>query len=93
MIRDKESKRPLQADLEGAHALVSHGSIAAVEAVILGCPVFVHPDSAAALVGRTDLKMIERPAMPDRTKWLHSLAYSQFNERELIDGTLWSLMA
>jgi hypothetical protein len=82
----------LQADLEGAHALVTHGSIAAVEAVILGCPVFVHPDSAAALVGRTDLKMIEHPLMPDRTKWLHSLAYSQFNERELVDGTLWSLM-
>jgi hypothetical protein len=93
VIRDKETKRSLQADIQGAHALVTHGSIAAVEAVILGCPVFVHPDSAAALVGRTDLKMIERPAMPDRTKWLHSLAYSQFNERELIDGTLWSLMA
>jgi len=93
VIRDKETKRPLQADIEGAHALVSHGSIAAVEAVILGCPVFVHPDSAAALVGRTDLKMIERPAMPDRTKWVHSLAYCQFNESELIDGTLWRLMA
>jgi hypothetical protein len=52
VIRDKESKRPLQADLDGAHALVSHGSIAAVESVILGTPVFVHPDSAAALVGK-----------------------------------------
>ena len=93
VIRDKESKRPLQADLEGAHCLVSHGSIAAVEAVICGCPVFVHPDSAAALVGRTDLKLIERPAMPDRTRWLHSLAYCQFNERELVDGTLWRLLA
>jgi hypothetical protein len=93
VIRDKETKRPLQADLDGAHALVTHASIAAVEAVILGCPVFVHPDSAAALVGRTDLKMIERPLMPDRTKWLHSLAYNQFNEKELVDGTLWRLVA
>jgi hypothetical protein len=92
VIRDKESKRPLQADLAAAHALVTHGSIAAVEAVILGTPVFVHPDSAAALVGRTDLKMIERPAMPDRTKWVHSLAYSQWDERELVDGTLWELL-
>jgi hypothetical protein len=39
VIRDKESKRPLQADLDGAHCLVAHGSIAAVEAVICGCPV------------------------------------------------------
>lgn len=92
VIRDKESKRPLQADLENAHALVSHGSIAAVEAAVLGMPVFVHRDSAAALVGFTDLKQIERPKMPDRTKWLNSLGYSQFNEAELIDGTLWKLL-
>jgi hypothetical protein len=36
--------------LDGAHAMVPHGSIAAVESIILGCPVFVHPDSAAALL-------------------------------------------
>jgi len=92
VIRDKESKRPLQADLEGAHALVSHGSIAAVEAVICGTPVFVHPDSAARLVGLTDIKQIEQPVMPDRTRWLRSLAYSQCNEAELVDGTLWGLL-
>jgi hypothetical protein len=93
VIRDKESKRSLQSDLDGAHALVSHGSIAAVESVILGCPVFVHPDSAAALVGQTDLKMIENPAYPERQPWLNALAYSQFNEQELVDGTLWKLLA
>jgi hypothetical protein len=92
IIRDKESKRPLQQDLAGAHALVTHGSIAAVESVILGCPVFVHPDSAAALVGMTDLRSIEKPAYPDREPWLYSLAYSQFNEAELLDGTLWRLI-
>lgn len=89
VIRDKESKRTLQQDIDGAHCLVTHGSIAAVEAVILGCPVFVHPDSAAALVGQTDLKKIEAPVYPDRQPWLNALAYNQFNEKELIDGTLW----
>lgn len=92
VIRDKESKRSLQSDIEGAHALVSHGSIAAVESVILGCPVFVHGDSAAALVGRTDISKIETPAYPERQPWLNSLAYSQFSESELVDGTLWRLM-
>jgi hypothetical protein len=29
---------------------------------------------------------------PDRTQWLYTLAYSQFNEAELVDGTLWKLM-
>lgn len=94
VIRDKEQyrRRPIQADLEGAHALVTHASNAAVESVILGCPVFVHPDSAAALVGQTDLSRIEKPVYPDREPWLRSLAYCQFNERELVDGTLWKLI-
>jgi hypothetical protein len=95
VIRDKEMQRfgrKLHEDLKGAHCLVTHGSNAAVEAVIMGCPVFVHPDSAAALVGRTDLKDIEQPLYPGRKAWCHSLAYSQFNEHELIDGTLWRLL-
>lgn len=92
VIRDKESKRPLQADLENAHCLIAHGSIAAVEAVVCGCPVVVHRDSAAALVGITDVGRVESPIYPDREPWLHALAYSQFNEQELVDGTLWRLM-
>lgn len=91
-IRGKETKRPLQADLDGAHCLVTHGSIAGVEAVILGTPVFVDQSSAAALVGKINLEEIERPTYPDRDPWLRSLAYSQFSERELVDGTLWRLL-
>lgn len=92
VIRHKETKRPLQADLEGAHALVAHASIAAVEAVILGCPVFVDPDSAAALVGQTDLSLIEKPVYPERQPWLNALACNQYTEKELVNGTLWSLI-
>jgi len=95
IVRDKEMQAAghrLSRDLKGAHCLVTHGSNAAVEAAIMGCPVFVHQDSAAALVGRTDLE-IEDPLYPDREAWVRSLAYSQFNERELIDGTLWRLLA
>lgn len=92
VVRDKETKRPLRDDLDGAHCLVTHGSMTAVEAVICGCPVIVHPDSAAALVGLTDLSKIETPIYPDRERWLHSLAYCQFNEQELVDGTLWRLI-
>jgi hypothetical protein len=92
VLRDKESKRPLQADLDGAHCLVAHGSNAAVESVILGCPVFVDGSSAAALVGQTNTAAIERPIYPERESWAHSLAYCQFNEQELVDGTLWRLI-
>lgn len=93
VTRDKESKRPLQADLAGAHSLVSHGSVAAVESVICGCPVVVDHSSAAALVGLTDLEQIENPVYPDRQPWLNNLAYNQFNEQELVDGTLWKLIS
>lgn len=93
VVRDKESRRSLQDDLNGAHCMVAHGSNAAVEAVVMGCPVFVDPESAAALVGKTDLNEIEAPAYPDRQQWLNSLAYCQFNETELVDGTLWKLIA
>ena len=95
VIRDKEHfrRRPIQKDLDGAHCLVTHGSNAGNEAVILGCPVFVDKSCAAALVGLTDITQIERPIYPDRGPWLHSLAYSQFREDEILDGTLWKLIA
>lgn len=92
LIRSKETSRPLWEDLKGAHCLVSHGSNAANESVIFGCPVFVHNSCAAALVGQTDLSLIETPIYPEREPWLHSLAYSQFTENELIDGTMWRLI-
>jgi len=91
-VRDKESKVPLADELKKAHCLVAHGSIAAVESVVMGCPVFVEPLSAAALVGSTLLEQVETPSYPERMKWLHSLAYCQFTEDELCDGTLWRLI-
>jgi hypothetical protein len=93
VVRFKNSKRPLQQDLDGAHAVVANGTIAAVEAAILGYPVFDAPGSAAALVGQTDLTQIEHPVYPDREPWVRSLAYCQFSEAELVDGTLWKLLS
>jgi len=93
VVRPKESwKKPLYEELKNAHALVAHGSIAAVESVVMGCPVFVDEMCAASLVGETDFSKIETPVYPEREKWLHSLAYCQFNENELVDGTLWRLI-
>lgn len=104
LVRDKEHtvdknlhgrvvpKRTLQEDLRDAWAVVTHGSNTAIEAAILGVPVFCDPCCAAALIGRTDLRDIESPVYPEREKWAHSLAYSQFTEAELVDGTLWRLL-
>ena len=88
-VREKASTVSLQDELKNAHCLVTHGSIAAVEAAIMGCPVFVAPESAAAHVGNTNFEDIENPIYPDRFEWLKNLAYSQWNEFELTDGTMW----
>jgi hypothetical protein len=94
IVRDKESKIGLDRELvdRKTYALLTHGSIAAVEAAILGFPVFVDSSSAAALVGSSISGDLGKPVFPDRTKWLHSLAYCQYTERELCDGTLWRLL-
>jgi hypothetical protein len=92
IVRDKESKIPLQEHMAGAYCVVAHGSIAAVEAVICGCPVVVDSSSAAALVGITDLEKIDELVYPDREAWVKSLSYSQYDEIELVDGTLWRLI-
>lgn len=90
VVRRKErGAPPLRAALAGAHALVTHGSIAAVEAAVLGCPVFVDRSSAAAPVGLCDLSAIELPATPPREAWLRALAASQFNAAEMRAGLHW----
>jgi hypothetical protein len=92
VVRHKESKLSLFSELQDAHCLVTHGSIAAVEAVVMGCPVFVDQESAASPVGRIGFDDIENPVYPDRFKWMCSLSYNQWNERELCDGTLFRML-
>jgi hypothetical protein len=93
VVRHKESSISLQDDLKDAHCLVAHGSIAAVEAVVMGIPVFVDKESAAALVGRIGFDDIESPVYPERQQWLNSLAYCQWNEAELCNGTLFRMLS
>lgn len=91
-VRHRDSDVPLGEELADAHCLVTHGSNAANEAVVMGCPVFVIGDCAARHVGLTDLTRIETPVYPDRSRWLRSLAYSQYTEAEICDGTAWRLI-
>jgi hypothetical protein len=87
-IRQKSSRVPLDRDLLNAHCLITHGSVAAIEAVVWGCPVIVDPSSAAAPVGQTSCDDIENLVTPDRTAWLRSIAASQFSLSEIADGTM-----
>lgn len=73
--------------IRNAWAVVSLSSVAEVEAVVHGVPVFVSQDSPAyPMTG--ELKDIEKPSYPDRDIWLRTLSYSQFHLSELSDGTI-----
>jgi hypothetical protein len=81
----------LEEDLAECHALVTHSSNIAVEAAVLGVPVYVEPSCAAVAVGLTDLRRIESPWRPDHRKlWLANLAYCQFSFDEVLGGQVLS---
>lgn len=91
-IRPKSDrqKRPLAADLEGAHALVTCASNAAVEALCAGVPVFVTKPCAAAAMASGPLGRIETPDYPDgRDDWAACLAANQWTLQEIADGDCW----
>jgi hypothetical protein len=97
-VRDRAAKRidriqhnTLQEALDDdVFALVTFNSVAAVESVFHGIPVFtLAPTNAAAPMGLQDLSMIETPKYPDSNevyKWACHLAYGQFHNSELRNG-------
>lgn len=91
VIRKKTEQLPLakQIELEDVHCVVADRSMVAVEAVLLGCPVFVHPGSPAAPMGLTDLSQINEPVRPERLPWMTALAMCQYSEAEMRSGEAW----
>lgn len=75
-----------------AWAVVTYNSNIGVEAAIEGIPVFCDNSSAAFPVGLTDLSKIEQPVLPDRTKWLNTLTYSQFKYEEFLSGYAFDIL-
>jgi hypothetical protein len=80
----------LQADLQGAWALVTHMSAAANEALVAGIPVFTTGRCAATRMGLSELERIEQPRRPDgRYVWAAALAGLQWTIEELREGVAW----
>ena len=77
--------------LRDVHALVTFNSIAATESILAGIPAFVlAPCNAARPVANTNLEHIEDPWWPDSDQihaWACHLAYGQFHNTELLNGT------
>ena len=102
VIREKQSRhtRVNEDTMEMAlsrdvHCMVTYNSIAAVESLILGKPVFTMGPNAAQPLANTDLSKIENPHMPTLDEVRHlccNLAYNQFTPKEMQDGTAWAIL-
>jgi hypothetical protein len=102
VIREKVSRRErsstdtMEMALErDVHCLVTYNSIAATEAVLLGKPAFTLGPNAAHSVSSNDLTQIDSPYYPTMDEvvaWAAHLAYSQFSEAEMMDGTAWRIL-
>jgi hypothetical protein len=87
---------PLGDLLPKAHALVTHGSHAAIDAILAGVPAIVLGDGAARPVSGTDIEDLrDCPSFPDRERrfaWLSSIAWFQWRVPEMVDGTMWRFL-
>lgn len=81
--------------LENAHVLVTHGSNACFEAVVLGVPCIILGDAVAKPISSTSLEDVESPLMVSpshRWQWLANLAYCQWTLPEFASGEAWSFL-
>lgn len=89
--KSQAQRHPIEIDLHNAHALITFASAAAVDALMVGVPVFVlAPWASCAGMGSADLSLIEQPVRPDhRVPFLWSLAEHQWSISELAAGAAW----
>ena len=102
VIRKKQSRtvRMTEDTMEMAlaqdvHCLVTFSSIAAGEALLLGKPAITLGPNAAAPLCSQSISEIENPKIPtlDEVKtWAANLAYNQFTEAEMRNGTAWRIL-
>jgi hypothetical protein len=79
----------------GVYATVSFNSIASLESVLYGIPAFVSVPCAASPLASTDLSMLKnlyRPSQETIIKQCYWLAYGQFTQQEIANGTAWKIL-
>lgn len=102
VVREKQSRSVRQSTdtmamalEQDVHCLVTFSSIAATEALLLGKPAITLGPNAAAPLCSKQLSEIENPYIPtldEVNRWAAHLAYCQFTEPEMRDGTAWRIL-
>jgi hypothetical protein len=82
-----------ESHLDGAHAVVTYSSNAALIAMLSGVPSVILGNGVMRLISSTDLSEIEHPRLAgedERLQLLANLAYSQFSLAEFQNGMAWT---
>lgn len=75
--------------LKRSHAVVTHHSNLAVDALIMGVPAFCW-DGVAKPLSLQDLSQIETPVRPEaRAQWIADIAWTQWSIDEMRKGGAW----
>jgi hypothetical protein len=91
-INDDTIEMALDDDI---YCLITYSSIAAGEAILHGKPAITLGPNAAASVCSTSIAEIEsirRPSLDEIQAWAQHMAYCQFTEAEMQDGTAWGIL-
>ena len=91
-VNDDTMEMALSQDV---HCLVTFSSIAAGEALLLGKPAITLGPNAAGPLCSHSISAIENPYIPTLDEvgaWARHLAYCQFTEIEMRDGTAWRIL-
>lgn len=81
--------------MDGAWAMVTHGSNSSLEAVLAGVPVVVLGDAVAKPISSTSLAEIRHPRMAgerERRRWLANVLYWQWTLAEMQRGEAWQVI-
>ena len=91
-INDDTIEMALSQDV---YCLITYSSIAAGEAILFGKPAITLGPNAAAAVCSTsiaEIETIKRPSLDEISAWARHMAYCQFTEAEMRDGTAWGIL-
>lgn len=94
-VRLSLSDENLMGLLQTTRVLITHGSAAAVEAVVSGVPAITLGPCVARPVSETEIEAVLDPVLPSeaaRWSWACQLAWCQWSAAELQSGEAWGFL-
>lgn len=91
-VNDDTIEMALDQDI---YCLITYSSIAAGEAILHGKPAITLGPNAASAICSTAISEIENvktPSLDEISAWARHIAYCQFTEAEMRDGTAWRIL-